>query len=81
MTDEQIRDLCRAQGAKMVSDAAYAAMSGQRGAATALGIPADASLAVLYRITSIALPMMSDEDAATDAAQAAIGLAKIPQDK
>lgn len=77
LTDDQIRALCRAYGAKKVSDAAYAAMSGQRAAATAVGIPPGASLGVLYRITSIALPMMSVEDAAADAAQAAIGAAQI----
>jgi hypothetical protein len=78
MTDQQITDACRKHGAKIVSDAAYAAMDGQRTALDVLGLGALRGLGELHRATVIAYGMMGEHDQAADLTQAAIDAAKLP---
>lgn len=75
MTDDDIIALCRKHGAKVASDAAYAAMGGRKAAATALGIGA-LPLPELYRVTVLAYGLMSDEDQAADLGRAVVDAAK-----
>lgn len=77
MTDQQIIDACRKHGAKLVSDAAYAAMSGKRSQIVALGLGGLADLAALNRAAVIAFGLMGDDDKAADLTQAIIDAAKI----
>ncbi len=76
MTDDDIARLCRKHGAKVLSDAACAAMEGRRQAATALGF-GDLPLPGLYRVTVVAYGLMGDEDQAADLTEAVIGLARL----
>ena len=76
MTHDQIAAICRTHGAKRVSDAAYAAMEGRRGALQAIGLDGVVGLGPLHEITVVAYKLMSDDDQGADAAQACIDLAK-----
>ncbi|MFN9279370.1 MAG: hypothetical protein ACK6DW_06475 [Betaproteobacteria bacterium] len=70
---------CRTHGAKVVSDAAYAAMSGQPVRLQALGLGRYVgNLPALHLITTAAYELMSDDDQALDLAQASIDAAKLP---
>ena len=77
MTDYDIASLCRQHGAKILSDAAYAAMESRHAALDALGLQDVRGMGLLYRITSVAYPLMSDEDQAADATHAAIQGARL----
>ena len=69
---------CRKHGAKVVSDAAYAAMSGRGPALVALGLGhCVGNLPALHLITTTAYALMPDEDQALDLTQASIDAAKI----
>lgn len=76
LDDQQIADLCRRHGAKVCSDAAYAAMEGRRAAAMRLGF-GEANVPTLYRITTVAYSLMSESEQAADLADAAIAGARI----
>ncbi len=70
---------CRKHGAKVVSDAAYAAMSGRPAPLQALGLgQCLGNLPALHLITTAAYSLMSDDDQALDLAQASIDAAKMP---
>jgi hypothetical protein len=70
---------CRKHGAKIISDAAYAAMSGRLAPLQALGLGhCIGNLPALHLITTTAYALMSDDDQAMDAAQASINAAKLP---
>ena len=78
MTDQQIIDSCRKHGAKVASDAAYAAMEGRRAALIALGLGELQGLADLHRVTTLAYALMSDDDQAADLTKAVIDASKLP---
>lgn len=78
MTYQQITDACRKHGAKLVSDAAYAAMDGRRTALEALGLGELRGLGDLHRATAIAYGLMGEDDQAADLTDAAIKGAKLP---
>jgi hypothetical protein len=72
-------DACRKHGAKVVSDAAYAAMSGRPTPLRALGLgQCVGNLPALHLITTTAYALMPDDDQAHDQAQASIDAAKLP---
>lgn len=77
MTDQEIALLCDRLGAKVVSDAAYAAMAGNRGPLETLGIEAH-GLATLNRIAEIAYKLMDAVEQADDLTRATIDAAKLP---
>lgn len=82
LTTEQVRRdalaALRTHGAKVVSDAAYAAMAGRTTALTALGMGhCIGNLPALMLITTEAYALMPDEDRAADLAQASIDAAKL----
>lgn len=77
LTTDAIQAACRAHGTKIVSDAAYAAMTGNRAALNRCGLGNVVGLDKLHAITVVAHAMMAPEDAASDAAEAVIGLAQI----
>lgn len=70
MSDNEIIDLLRRHGVKAVSDAAYAWMEGRPDALQAYGLTVTMPLA--YRITTLAYPLMSDNDKAADLCKAVI---------
>lgn len=70
MSDSEIIDLLRRHGVKAVSDAAYAWMEGRPDALQAYGLTVTMQLA--YRITTLAYPLMSDDDRAADLCKAVI---------
>ena len=78
MTDQDIITACRTHGAKVVSDAAYAAMDGRRTALEALGLGELHGLGQLHRATVLAYSLMSDEDQAADLTHAVVSGAKVP---
>lgn len=78
MTDQQITDACRNHGAKIVSDAAYAAMDGRRTALAAMGLGELRGVGNLHRATTIAYELMGDDDQAADLMAATIRGAKLP---
>ena len=68
---------CRAVGAKTVSDAAYAAMSGNATALQALGLGhCVGNLPALSLVTTTAYALMCDEDQAADLAEAIVTAAR-----
>lgn len=82
LTTEQVRAdatvACRRHGAKIVSDAAYAAMSGRHAPLQAIGLgPCAGNLPALHLIVTTAYELMGDEDKVADLAQASIDAAKI----
>lgn len=77
MTEQDVIDACRKHGAKVVSDAAYAAMEGRPAALVAIGLGALQHVGALMRITSITYTLMSDDDQAADYTKAVIDGAKI----
>lgn len=77
MTEQQIIVACRKHGAKIISDAAYAAMEGRRTALDALGMGALVGLGSLHSATVIAYRLMSDDDQAADLTGAVIKGAKL----
>ena len=78
MTDQQIADACRKHGAKIVSDAAYAAMDGKRTALDALGLGELRGLGDYHRATTIAYGLMGEDDQAADLTAATIKGAQLP---
>jgi len=77
--DSRVLQACRTHGALRVSDAAYAAMSGQGAALRCLGLgDLCGNLAALNRATTLAYGLMPDEDRAADLAAAEAALAKLP---
>lgn len=77
-TDTDINSVCRTHGAKVVSDAAYAAMDGRRTALEALGLGEIRGLGQLHHVTTLAYALMSDEDQAADLTHAVVSGAKLP---
>lgn len=77
MTDDQIIAACRKHGAKNVSDAAYAAMNGNRVVMASLGLGELSGLGQLHRATVLAYSLMGDDDQASDLTLAAINAAKL----
>lgn len=77
LTDDCIAAACEIHGAKVVSDAAYRRMNGDRAALPKLGLEDPATLGDANRITTICHRLMTPEDKAMDLAQASIDLAKI----
>lgn len=69
---------CRKHGAKIISDAAYAAMAGRHAPLQALGLgQCIGNLPALHLVTTTAYALMSDDDQALDLAQASIDAAKL----
>lgn len=68
----------QAHGAKRVSDAAYAAMNGQRAALEAVGLGEVRGLGPLHAITVECFAAMSSAERAADLTDAAISAAKLP---
>lgn len=77
MTNDQLSDACRKHGAKVVSDAAYAAMEGRRTALVALGLGELHSLSDLHAATLVAYRVMPDDDQAADLTDAIIKASKL----
>ena len=77
MTDQQITAACRKYGAKVVSDAAYAAMNGRRATLDRMGLDGLRGLGQLHAATVITYSLMPDEDQAADLTEAAISGAKL----
>lgn len=77
MTDKQVIDACRKHGAKVVSDAAYAAMDGRRSELDAIGLGAIRGLGQLHAVTVLAYQLMPDDDRAADLTSAIIKGAKL----
>lgn len=77
LTDEAIARACDQHGAGRVSEAAYAAMSGQRAALSAVGLAEAAGLGELHRITTVAYELMEPHERAADLTQATIDGAKL----
>ena len=65
MSDDQIIEACRTHGAKVVREAANAALNGRRQGLVALGL-GGLTMAAAYRSTVIASKLMRDEDRASD---------------
>lgn len=77
MTDQEIAAICDRIGAKVVSEAAYAAMSGNRKPLEMTGIEAH-DIATLNRIAEVAYKLMDSIEQADDLARATIDGAKLP---
>lgn len=82
LTTAQVRSdataACRKHGAKIVSDAAYAAMSRREVALRALGLGYCLNnMPALHLLTTTAYALMGDEDQAADLGEASIAAAAI----
>ena len=78
MTDQQIIDACRKHGAKVVSDAAYAAMEGRHAALLSIGLGDLRGLAALHKAATLAYELMPAEDQAADLCKAIVDASKLP---
>lgn len=76
MDPKQIEEACDRHGAKVVSDAAYKRMSGDREALRRLGLDA-ADIGEANHITVICHRLMSPEEQAADYGEAVVELARI----
>jgi hypothetical protein len=77
MDAQRIKALCITHGAKAVSDAAYAAMTGQRTALDRLGLGDVRGVGALHEVTTIAFALMSPNERASDLTQATIDAARV----
>ena len=78
MTDKQIINACSKHGAKVVSDAAYAAMEGRPAVLIGIGLGELRGLAALHKTTTLAYELMPDEDKAADLCKAIVDASKLP---
>lgn len=74
---DQTRIACATHGARAVSEAAYAAMTGRRAALDAVGLGDAKGIGALHEITVIAFGLMGAADRAADLTQATIDGARI----
>lgn len=81
MNDRDVELACARFGAKVVSDAAYTAMNGNRDAIERVGLGSASHLRTLLQITEVAFSLMSPSERASDLTEAVILAAKISGDR